>query len=109
MPFSTIDRFVAEENIPSIDVLKLDVQGAEYLVLKGAEKSIAASRINLIYSEIITQPTYKNQKELHEVLRLFHDYAFLLHNIYNLSRTSSGKLRQIDAIFTLSTRPQEKA
>lgn len=97
--FSTIDRFVAEMNIPSIDILKLDVQGAEYLVIEGAAQSLAAARINIIYSEIIIQPTYKNQKELHEVLGVFYDCGFRLHNIYDLSRTSDGKLRQIDAIF----------
>jgi FkbM family methyltransferase len=99
--FVTIDRFIAEGNIPTIDILKLDVQGAEYLVLKGAEQSIAASRIGLVYSEIITQPTYKNQKQLHEMLGIFHHYGFELHNIFELSTTKDGRLRQIDAIFTM--------
>ena len=100
LPFTTIDRFVAEAGIPLIDILKLDVQGAEYLVLEGARQSIEASRISLIYSEIITQPTYKCQKELHEVLRIFHDCQFMLHNFYDLSLSRDGKLRQLDAIFT---------
>ena len=104
LPFSTIDRFVVDRNIRSIDILKLDVQGAEYLVLKGAEQLLAQSRIKLIYSEVITQPTYRNQEPLHQVLRMFHDYGFLLHNVYALSRTSEGKLRQFDAIFTLASR-----
>ena len=100
VPFSTIDRFVEEMNIPAIDILKLDVQGAEYLVLEGAARSMAASRINLIYTEIIIQPTYKEQRELHEILRMFHEYGFMLYNLYNFSRTKDGTLRQVDAIFT---------
>ncbi len=102
--FSTIDQFVTEMKIPAIDILKLDVQGAEYLVLEGAAQTLAAGRVNLIYSEVITQPTYKNQKELHEVLGRFHDRGFRVHNIYDLSRTNHGALRQIDVIFLRTER-----
>ena len=104
LPFTTIDRFVAAHNIHFIDILKLDVQGAEYLVLKGAEQCIGASKIGLIYSEIITQPTYKGQKLLHEMLSMFHDSGFSLHSFYDLSCASNGKLRQLDAIFTSTRR-----
>ena len=97
LPFSTIDQFLADSSLAAIDILKLDVQGAEYLVLQGARRS--TSRIKLIYSEIITQPTYQEQQALHDVLRTFQDSGFLLHNFYELSRTTGGKLRQLDAIF----------
>lgn len=99
LPFSTIDQFVASHSLPSIDILKLDVQGAEHLVLKGAEQTIRASRVGLIYSEVITQPTYQHQKALHEVLEMYHDYGFRLHNIFDLQTTAGGALRQIDVIF----------
>ncbi len=102
--FSSIDDFVAEMNIPTIDILKMDVQGAEHLVLKGAERSIAASRIKLIYTEIITVPTYIGQKEFYEILRFFSTHGFVLHNFYN-PVTKDGKLLQVDAIFTLPTSP----
>jgi FkbM family methyltransferase len=102
--FATIDQFVAEMKIPAVDILKLDVQGAEYLVLEGAAQTLGAGRVNLIYSEVITQPTYKNQKELHEVLGLFHNRGFRVHNIYDLSRTDHGDLRQIDVIFLRTNR-----
>ena len=97
--FKTIDSVLAELDIQRIDILKLDVQGAEDRVLKGALEACRNGLIGMVYSEIITQPTYMGQKRLDEALSVFYDSGFELHNIYNLSSTSHGKLRQIDAIF----------
>jgi len=95
----TLDHFITQNNIPQIDVLKLDVQGAEFLVLQGAEKALKAGKINIIYTEIITLPTYENQKSLGENIQMFLDYGFELFSFYNYDRSSTGQVRQMDAIF----------
>lgn len=97
--FKTIDAVLDQLAITKIDILKLDVQGAEPLVLEGASAACKKEIIQIIYSEIIIQPTYIGQKRLDEVLAVFFNYGFDLHNIYNLSYTSKGRLRQVDAIF----------
>lgn len=98
--FKTIDSVVAALQIRRIDLLKLDVQGAESLVMDGAAATCSRGMIRLIYSEIITQPTYKNQKRLDAALSSFYNNKFDLYNIYNMSLTAEGRLRQVDAIFT---------
>jgi len=98
--FKTIDEVLAEQDIQTIDILKMDVQGTEHRVLKGALGACADGKLGVVYSEIIIQPTYIGQKRLDEILNIFHDAGFELHNIYNLSCTPNGKLRQVDAIFT---------
>jgi hypothetical protein len=95
-----LDSVISELQLPKIDILKLDVQGAEHLVMKGAGSACRERRINIIYSEIITQPTYVGQKRLDEALGVFYESGFDLHNIYNLNSSESGRLRQVDAIFT---------
>jgi FkbM family methyltransferase len=99
--FTTLDEFVAEKRIDFIDILKIDVQGAETQVLAGAKKSLASHKIGLIYAEIITMPTYKGQKPFWEILKWFEESGMSLYNIYNCSLTE-GRLRQIDAIFFAS-------
>jgi FkbM family methyltransferase len=96
---TTIDQIVEEENIKRIDILKLDVQGAEYQVMAGAKKTIEKGMIGLIYTEIITIPTYEGQQELDEALKMFRDYGFELFNIYNSGHTEDGRLQYIDAVF----------
>jgi FkbM family methyltransferase len=97
--FKTMDAVLDQLAIPKIDILKLDVQGAEPLVLEGASTACKKGVIQTIYSEIITQPTYVGQKRFDEALAVYFNYGFDLHNIYNLSLTSMGQLRQVDAIF----------
>jgi len=55
----TLDDFCAKNNIPEIDILKLDIQGAEHLALTGAARMLEEQAIALIYSEIIMAPTYR--------------------------------------------------
>ncbi len=105
--FKTIDAVLAELGIQTIDILKLDVQGAEHLVLKGAAVACRDGLIGMVYSEIITQPTYMGQKSLEYVLNAFFDAGFDLHNLYNLSSTADGKLRQVDALFTHTKRTKQ--
>jgi FkbM family methyltransferase len=48
---STVDDFCREHRIDSIDVLKLDTEGSELAVLKGAERMLASGRCSYVYTE----------------------------------------------------------
>ncbi|RPH51045.1 MAG: FkbM family methyltransferase [Desulfobacteraceae bacterium] len=98
--FKTIDSVVEKMHIPRIDLLKLDVQGAEPLVIEGASEACRRGIIGVIFSEVITQPTYRDQKRLDEVLASFYNNGFDLYNIYYMSLMREGRLRQVDVIFT---------
>ena len=102
---TTLDQICQELSIDGIDLLKLDVQGAEPLVLKGGEQLLRRGKVRMIYTEILTLPTYRGQAELHEFLRMMRDYGFELFNFFNLSTTSTGQLRQVDAVFILANAP----
>jgi hypothetical protein len=94
--FVALDEFVEKNNITRIDILKLDVQGSETEILNRARNALKNGIIALIYSEIITMPTYKGQQKLWETLRAFDHYGMDLHN--NL-KFSNGRISQFDAIF----------
>jgi len=52
VPTVRLDDFCEECGIPYVDLLKVDVQGHEYEVFKGAEGLIKAGRIGLIFFEL---------------------------------------------------------
>jgi FkbM family methyltransferase len=51
VPLITIDAFLQERGIPRIDLLKIDVEGAELEILKGAMGAIKAGNIDVIQFE----------------------------------------------------------
>ena len=52
---TTIDSFLAEQNISTIDILKLDVEGSEPEVLKGAYDTLKRNAITFLIFEYIQQ------------------------------------------------------
>jgi len=98
VPMQTIDIFIREHKINQIDILKMDTQGSEYLVLEGAEKSMKAGKIKIIFAEIIVMPTYTGQMDLDEIFRMYKNYGFELYSLFN-SKGQNEKLKYMDGIF----------
>ena len=57
---STIDNYVKNKNINVIDLLKIDTEGYELEVLKGAQKTIDNKKVNYILIEIHFSKMYKD-------------------------------------------------
>jgi FkbM family methyltransferase len=51
VPATTLDRYLDEAQIDRVDFLKIDVEGYELHVLRGAHKSLGAQKIQVIYFE----------------------------------------------------------
>ncbi len=95
---TSLDAFCQAHEIPAIDILKLDVQGAEYLALQGAKEMLGQQTIALIYLEIILAPLYQGQPRLLDYLKLFDTFGYTLLDWYNPARTAT-KLIQAVYIF----------
>jgi FkbM family methyltransferase len=95
----TLDTFCSEEKISEIDILKLDVEGAEIKVLQGASEKLGKKQIKLIYTEVAFVPHYEGGCLFCEVTELLDRYDYTLFNLYNLKRARNGQLRWGNAIF----------
>jgi FkbM family methyltransferase len=102
---TTVDAFCLDRSIPHIDILKMDVQGAEFLVLMGAEAMLKEQKISLIYTELLMCPTYKEQRSLHEYLGFLDACGYKLLDFYNPVRRHH-QLIQADVIFLSSSSKQ---
>ncbi len=81
---TTIDRFLEDQGIAYVDVLKSDTQGYELEVFKGAEQAMRNQKIGLIYFEFIFSEMYKNLPPFDEVFRHLTDRNFSLVSIYDV-------------------------
>ena len=79
-------------------LLKIDVQGYEMSVLKGAEKTLAKSDIIII--ETSFHELYKNQPKFEDIYKFLSEYNFdyrgCLEQIYD---ERNGRILQSDSIF----------
>lgn len=79
----TIDNFVISKNISSVDLIKIDVEGAEFKVLKGANATIMHFHPIIIYEfsrEIDRLTTSKNTLKCFNYIKN-HDYEqFIISN-----------------------------
>jgi FkbM family methyltransferase len=99
VPVATIDEFCHDERVDTIDILKMDTQGTELEVLKGAAGMLCDGRIRVIYTEMLVAPSYKGQSKPHELMAFLDGFGYELSGIYNLWGRNKGGLLQMDAIF----------
>lgn len=96
----TLDHYCDTHGLQSIDVLKMDAQGAESNILKGAKSLLQKKAIKLIYTEVNFLEIYKGSGLYHAIAKHLEDHGFKLHNLYGLVTNQKGQLAWGDAIFT---------
>ena len=93
-------RELAESHprVPFFILLKMDVQGFEMEVLKGAEHSLAS--IETIQLELALTPTYQNQMHLHEMCGLLYQKGYTMVSIEPGSHNRlTGRQFEVDGLF----------
>jgi FkbM family methyltransferase len=66
VPTRRLDSVLAEHGLAAPDVMIIDVQGAEYLVLKSFSAAVLDA-LRLIYTEVSTEAVYESAGLLHQV------------------------------------------
>ena len=94
----TIDKYCQENNIESIDILKIDVQGNELKVLQGAKRMLKEKRVKLIFTEISIAPNYKEQSETDEIIKFLRENKYKIFNFFKMKH-KQGKLIECDVLF----------
>ena len=95
----SIDKFCLEYEVDRIHILKMDIQGAELMALKGASNMLEAQRISLIYLEVMFVPHYEGNPLFCDILEFLSTFGYSLYGLYDLVFARDGQLRYSDAIF----------
>lgn len=95
---TTIDQFCQEQNIEIIDVLKIDTQGYEHEVFKGAVNSMLENRIGLLYFEVTFIDMYKGLPSFSTLYDFAINHGFELIAIYPI-KYKNKKAGWTDVLF----------
>jgi FkbM family methyltransferase len=85
----------------TIDLLKIDTQGAELLVLTGATRTLP--RVRMIWTEVSFVELYEGSALFADLLAFLRAQGFRLYSIHEGFRGPDGELLQADALFLSSS------
>ena len=97
VPVVALDDFFEERDLPKIDILKIDAEGWDLEVLKGAKKIIGEADIVLMEASVLN-PIFTNTIE--EVISAMSRLGLVLFDITDLNRTAKhGALWLVELAF----------
>ena len=99
VPVLRLDEFCEDQGLDHVNLLKMDVQGSELDVLRGAGTLTDRAAIDLIYTEMLFLPHYEGQAFHWELCGYLHSHGYQMIGLYNLFVHSSGRMLQADGIF----------
>ena len=96
---TTIDRYLEDNGIDGVDVLKIDAQGFELRVLMGAERALRSGSIRLIYLEVMFVHLYDGQAEFDEINRHLANFGYRLVAFYDFGYENGDFIVAANALF----------
>ncbi len=99
----TLDQYVANKKIDAIDLIKLDTEGAEYLILEGANHVIKTLK-----PIIICETLFNNIEKKLEVIMKAYNYNFYNHTENGLQKVKTIIRSEDDGVRNCFFVPTEK-
>lgn len=93
----SIDEYCAIEEIDTVDIIKLDLQGYDYIALTGAARTLINVKIVLV--EVLFKELYKDCHLFPDTLNFLLEKGFDLYSLCGLHYGPDDELLWADAIF----------
>ena len=94
----TFDNYFNKIKVNYIDLVKIDVQGLEEEVLKGAHKSL--NKVLLIEIEIVFVNLYEKHNSFYQIENILKNYDFELYSLSSISlNKQNDRIRNLDALY----------
>lgn len=97
VPTITLPALMEEQGLQTVDLLKLDLQGAERFVLTGGEAVL--DRMRVIYTEVFFEQLYAGAWRFWEMNEFLSHRGFKLCGLSNIVHARDGDLVQANATF----------
>lgn len=101
VPAWTLDDLFERERITHVDLMKVDIQGAERLMIEGGEAAL--SKVDLLYIELSYERFYAGAPLAHEIEELLWHRGFRLRSLHESQMGLNGALAYTNALFLRPT------
>ncbi|QXC61563.1 FkbM family methyltransferase [Aquihabitans sp. G128] len=95
----SLDGWCAANGVATVDVLKVDVEGAELAVLDGAASLLESGAVGLVFIEARLVAETAGGALLHHVAARLEGDGYLLHNLYGLVESEARGTIYGNAVF----------
>ena len=97
VPALALDDLFAREKISRLDLLKVDIQGAERLLIQGGQQAL--QRVAFIYIEVLFEELYYGCALFGEIDTLLRAANFKLRSFHEFSKGPDGNLFYTNALY----------
>jgi FkbM family methyltransferase len=102
VPVTTLDVFCRDKGIKSVDLLKIDTEGHDLEVLKGARDLLNSAEISMFVAECTPNPDNAYHVQLADIHALATSFGYRMFGVYEQHPewpTNKPHLRRVDAAY----------
>jgi len=99
IPMITLD-YLIKEKMPftrDVDFIKMDVQGSELNILKGAENILKTVKYVLLETQVIDYNA--NSPKFIDIIKYMNDIDFVIYDLFEVHYSPSREMTEIDLLF----------
>ena len=98
-----LDDLFVQQSIPAIDLMKVDIQGAERMLIEGGHHAL--EKVGVLCIEVLFEELYEGCALFGEIHALLLARGFHLHSLHGFRRGPAGFLLYGDAIYERISAP----
>jgi len=99
VPCTTIDNYCQEHGIRRIDLLKIDVEGAETLVIAGGTKTLQSEVVLNVLIEVTFGDLFQQRPKPLELFGMMEEFGYYLTGVYH-QHVRGNRLNWADVLWT---------
>jgi hypothetical protein len=107
VPVTTVDDYSAQGSIEHIHLLKIDTQGFDFEVIKGADRMLTERRVDLVLTEITFARHYEGLPRFDAIYAHMAERGYRLTGVYDQHR-SKRILNWADVMFASASILRER-
>jgi len=100
---TTLDSIVQQNALPLPDLIKMDVQGAEKLIIQGGYSIVCNAQVVILETSLLEYN--KDAPLIFEMMALMHQLGFCVLDLVELHYLPTHELVQVDVLFVKTNSP----